>query len=471
MEAAGMNSDDAVALAAAAAGTAAAPPKKDRRIVSWTPEEDDLLREQVALHGIVNWTKIASQFRDKSGRQCRRRWNSYLNSDCKKGGWSPEEDKLLCEAQKVYGNRWTEIAKVVSGRTDNAVKNRFSTLCKKRATNEALFKENSGSFLNSNKRVIIQNGCITVQTRELSIPTKQMRYNISDLKESNISEQYTGNHEMKKDQLRSPLAVLAPNCDIAGGLLTQNHVGNDSRTAVYDENKTTCTFFRKDDPKVTALLQQAELLSSLAHKVNAENTKESLDDAWKGIQDYLAQTEETEILSRKISGTEFVLDDFTDLIEDLKGTNTTGLQSLRQSELHQNSEGTSEYSTGLAEHFETQRNEMDHQTDNCSFNNNTEVNGPHKDMQLPSITTHQEEVLPPIKMPKENDESSCNVSNSQFASPLPTTPPFRSLADEITTPEFTEKRFLLDLIGLPSPAPSPKSSQQPTCKKALLDSL
>ena len=144
----------------------------------------------------------------------------------------------------------------------------------------------------------------------------------------------------------------------------------------------------------------------------------------------------------------------------------------RQSELHQNSEGTSEYSTGLAEHFETQRNEMDHQTDNCSFNNNTEVNGPHKDMQLPSITTHQgnnqcsqiigfvssfhpfmlqgresiytkqlvllaEEVLPPIKMPKENDESSCNVSNSQFASPLPTTPPFRSLADEITTPEFT----------------------------------
>ena len=38
MEAAGMNSDDAVALAAAAAGTAAAPPKKDRRIVSWTPE-------------------------------------------------------------------------------------------------------------------------------------------------------------------------------------------------------------------------------------------------------------------------------------------------------------------------------------------------------------------------------------------------------------------------------------------------
>lgn len=47
------------------------------------------------------------------------------------------------------------------------------------------------------------------------------------------------------------------------------------------------------------------------------------------IQDYVAQTEEIAILSRKISGTEFVLDDFTDLIEDLEGTNTIDLQSLR----------------------------------------------------------------------------------------------------------------------------------------------
>lgn len=447
----------------------AAPPKKDRHIVSWTPKEDDLLREQVALHGTVNWTKIASQFKDKTGRQCRRRWNSYLNSECKKGGWSAEEDKLLCEAQKIYGNRWTEIAKVVSGRTDNAVKNRFSTLSKKRTKNEALFKENNGASLNpNNKRVIIQNGFITAQTRELPLPTKHMRYNISDLKENKVSEQYLGNHGMKNDQVRPPLAVLAQNCNIVGGLLTQHHVGNDSRAAGYDDNKTKGIFLKKDDPKLAALLQQEELLSSLAQKVNTENTKESLEDAWKEIQDYLAQTDES-----GICGTDFVLDDFRDLIEDLRGTNIKGQQSLRQSDLHENSQGSSEHDMGSMDHFNTQENERDHETDECSFHNNTEVSGPHEDVQFSSIIAHQEEVLPPATKPKENDENSCNTSNSEFASPHPTTRPFQSLADEVPTPVFTEseRRYLLSVIGLPSPAPGAKSSQQPACKKALLDSL
>ena len=40
-------------------------------------------------------------------------------------------------------------------------------------------------------------------------------------------------------------------------------------------------FLKKDDPKVTNLMQQAELLSSLAHKVNSDNTEQSMENAWK----------------------------------------------------------------------------------------------------------------------------------------------------------------------------------------------
>lgn len=46
-------------------------------------------------------------------------------------------------------------------------------------------------------------------------------------------------------------------------------------------NKHQGSFLKKDDPKINALMQQAELLSSLALKVNTENTDQSLENAWK----------------------------------------------------------------------------------------------------------------------------------------------------------------------------------------------
>lgn len=76
--------------------------KKERHIVTWTQEEDDILREQIGIHGTENWAIIASKFKDKTTRQCRRRWYTYLNSDFKKGGWSLEEDMLLCEVYLCF---------------------------------------------------------------------------------------------------------------------------------------------------------------------------------------------------------------------------------------------------------------------------------------------------------------------------------------------------------------------------------
>ena len=46
-------------------------------------------------------------------------------------------------------------------------------------------------------------------------------------------------------------------------------------------NKIQGTFLKKDDPKISALMQQAELLSSLALKVDTENMDQSLENAWK----------------------------------------------------------------------------------------------------------------------------------------------------------------------------------------------
>ena len=95
----------------------------------WTEEEDDQLRKLVAEFGPKKWVFVASKMENKGGKQCRRRWQNYLNCDNnKQGGWSPEEDEVLMTKHKIVGNKWTEIAKAVGGRTDNAVKNRYLSL-------------------------------------------------------------------------------------------------------------------------------------------------------------------------------------------------------------------------------------------------------------------------------------------------------------------------------------------------------
>ncbi|XWS34063.1 hypothetical protein CRYUN_Cryun21dG0007100 [Craigia yunnanensis] len=437
--------------------------KKERHIVTWTQEEDDILREQISLHGTENWAIIASKFKDKTTRQCRRRWYTYLNSDFKKGGWSPEEDMLLCEAQKIFGNRWTEIAKVVSGRTDNAVKNRFSTLCKKRAKYEALAKENTTSCINpNNKRILLQNGFNTDGTTECTAPVKRMRRShISDLSENcNFGDRaHRVSGTIINQQLRHPFSVLGQNLHNVNNVVLQSQVNNVKEVSNdAQNNRTQGTFLKKDDPKITALMQQAELLSSLAFKVNTDNTEQSLENAWKVLQEFLNQSKENDLFRYTISDIDFQLEDFKDLLEDLRSSNEESRPSWRQPDLYEASPASSEYSTGstLMHHPAGEKGEETevkidalHQDILSSHIGEQNCGSEEAKRSLSNTNTNHVEIIP-FCDDQTNIVVASTTLSAEFSSPVQVTPLFRSLAAGIPSPKFSESVSYLELLVLPT---------------------
>lgn len=126
--------------------------KKEEKIEKKThqmfsQDEDQLLKNIVAIFGPKNWRLIASMVPNKTSRQCRDRYMNYLAPGLVHSDWSIEEDNLLIEKYNEFGSCWTKIQQYFPCRTANAIKNRYNYTIRKM---EKSMNNHEGNKINNN---------------------------------------------------------------------------------------------------------------------------------------------------------------------------------------------------------------------------------------------------------------------------------------------------------------------------------
>jgi pre-mRNA-splicing factor CDC5/CEF1 len=93
----------------------------------WKNTEDEILKAAVMKYGLNQWSRIATLLSRKSAKQCKARWEEWLNPAIKKTEWTKEEDEKLLHLSKILPCQWRTIAPIV-GRSATQCLERYEKL-------------------------------------------------------------------------------------------------------------------------------------------------------------------------------------------------------------------------------------------------------------------------------------------------------------------------------------------------------
>ena len=115
----------------------------------FSAEEDaKLLRLQQQQ---LDWNEISRQLGNRSARQCRERFQNYLDPELNTSNWTPDEDELLLQKESEMGKKWKKMMPYFQNRSNVNIKNRFATLQNRKKANDRLASLAQNSHANNAK--------------------------------------------------------------------------------------------------------------------------------------------------------------------------------------------------------------------------------------------------------------------------------------------------------------------------------
>jgi hypothetical protein len=176
---------------------------------NWSTEEDEIIREFVMAQGLKKWTKIAKAIHEqlgidgRTGKQCRERWNNNLNPDIKKEIWTSEEENKVFELQEQLGNKWSEIANHLPGRTDNSIKNCFYSAIRRNLRKFNRKKPESEKLKGSLKNLLKR-----PSSRAILMKKNNLEKNSEVVKPIKIERTYLNDSDKPNDIIRPSVSPL-----------------------------------------------------------------------------------------------------------------------------------------------------------------------------------------------------------------------------------------------------------------------
>lgn len=126
---------------------------KPRSSAAWTPEEEEKLRELAEKYQEKNWKKIALYFPDRTHAQCMQHWKQSLNPRVGKGAWTHKEDMKLIQLVAKFGKKWALIADYLPRRAGKRCRERYLNHLDPNLKKEPLSEEERTVLLEARKEL------------------------------------------------------------------------------------------------------------------------------------------------------------------------------------------------------------------------------------------------------------------------------------------------------------------------------